>query len=153
VEGLPDLDPYRTKMSRTHRTGFSCSLSKLFVVRCWWRVCLIGGCRPTTSGACARLGWPRVSPTCLVRVFTISFRAKVLFNLFRVADPDPDLIRIQSGQWILIRNPEPDSESGSGSGSRRAKMTPLKSLKPWIRIGSGSGLAFSLKCWIRIRMK
>ncbi len=27
------------------------------------------------------------------------------------------------------------------------------SLKPWIRIGSGSGLVFSLKWWIRIRMK
>ena len=27
------------------------------------------------------------------------------------------------------------------------------SLKPWIRIGSGSGLVFSLKSWIRIRMK
>jgi hypothetical protein len=35
----------------------------------------------------------------------------------RVADPD--WIRIKSGQWIRIRNP--DSESGSGS--RRAKMT------------------------------
>jgi hypothetical protein len=33
----------------------------------------------------------------------------------RVADPD--WIRIQSGQWIRIRNP------GSGSGSRRAKIT------------------------------
>ncbi len=27
------------------------------------------------------------------------------------------------------------------------------SLKPWIRIGSRSGSVFSLKCWIRIRMK
>jgi hypothetical protein len=27
------------------------------------------------------------------------------------------------------------------------------SLKPWIRIGSGSGLVFILRCWIRIRMK
>jgi hypothetical protein len=26
-------------------------------------------------------------------------------------------------------------------------------LKPWIRIGSGSELVFSLKCWIRIQMK
>jgi hypothetical protein len=41
----------------------------------------------------------------------------------RVADPDPDWIRIQSGQRIRIRirNPDPDSESGSGS--RMAKMT------------------------------
>ncbi len=37
----------------------------------------------------------------------------------RVANPDPNWIRIQSGQWIRIRNP--DSESGPGS--RRAKMT------------------------------
>jgi hypothetical protein len=29
-------------------------------------------------------------------------------GLFRVADPDPDWIRIQSGQWIWIRNPDPD---------------------------------------------
>jgi hypothetical protein len=30
--------------------------------------------------------------------------------LSRVSDPDPDWIRIQSGQWIriLIRNPDPD---------------------------------------------
>jgi len=27
----------------------------------------------------------------------------------RVPDPDPDWIRIQSGQWIRIRNPDPDS--------------------------------------------
>ncbi len=26
----------------------------------------------------------------------------------RVADPDPNWIRIQSGQWIRIRNPDPD---------------------------------------------
>ena len=27
------------------------------------------------------------------------------------------------------------------------------SLKPWIRIGSGSGLVFILRCWIRIRTR
>jgi hypothetical protein len=27
---------------------------------------------------------------------------------YRDADPDPDWIRIQSGQWIQIRNPDPD---------------------------------------------
>jgi hypothetical protein len=26
----------------------------------------------------------------------------------RVVDPDPDWIRIQSGLWIRIRNPDPD---------------------------------------------
>jgi hypothetical protein len=30
----------------------------------------------------------------------------------RVADPDPDWIRIQSGQWIRIRNPDPDLDPG-----------------------------------------
>ncbi len=35
----------------------------------------------------------------------------------RVADPDPNWIRIQLGQWIRIRI------SYSESGSRRAKMT------------------------------
>jgi hypothetical protein len=30
----------------------------------------------------------------------------------RVVDPDPDWIRIQSGLWIRIRNPEPDPDPG-----------------------------------------
>jgi hypothetical protein len=29
-------------------------------------------------------------------------------DVTRVADPDPDWIRIQSGQWIRILNPDPD---------------------------------------------
>ncbi len=46
-----------------------------------------------------------------------------IIHLFetRVADPDPDWIRIQSGQWIR-----------SGFGSRRAKMT-LKSRKNLVK--------------------
>jgi cell shape-determining protein MreC len=28
-----------------------------------------------------------------------------------VADPDPDWIRIQSGQWIRIRNPDPGGQN------------------------------------------
>ncbi len=44
-----------------------------------------------------------------------------------VSDPDPNWTRIQSGQWIRIRNPDPDSirsvDSYSESGSRRAKVT------------------------------
>ncbi len=32
-------------------------------------------------------------------------RAKV--EITRIADPDPNWIRIQSGQWIRIRNPDP----------------------------------------------
>ncbi len=28
----------------------------------------------------------------------------------RVADPDPDWIRIQSGYWIRIRNPDPGGQ-------------------------------------------
>ncbi len=37
-----------------------------------------------------------------------AFRYHTLF--IRVSDPDPDWIRIQSGQWIRIRirNPDPD---------------------------------------------
>jgi hypothetical protein len=33
---------------------------------------------------------------------------------FMVSDPDPDLIRIQSGQWIRIRirNSDPDPDPG-----------------------------------------
>jgi hypothetical protein len=30
------------------------------------------------------------------------------FQETRVVDPDPDWIRIQSGLWIRIRNPDPD---------------------------------------------
>jgi hypothetical protein len=33
-------------------------------------------------------------------------------NFSRVSDPDPDWIRIQSGQWIRIRNPDPDPDPG-----------------------------------------
>jgi hypothetical protein len=50
----------------------------------------------------------------------------------RVADPypDPDWIRIQSGQWIRIRNLDPDSQSGSGFAIwiriHEGKNDPLK---------------------------
>jgi hypothetical protein len=42
-------------------------------------------------------------------VILITFKF-VIFK-FRVVDPDPDWIRIQSGLWIRIRilNPDPDS--------------------------------------------
>jgi hypothetical protein len=36
----------------------------------------------------------------------------------RVQNPDSDWIRMQSGQWIRIRNPDTNSES------RRAKIDP-----------------------------
>jgi hypothetical protein len=57
----------------------------------------------------------------------------------RAADPDPN--------WIV--DPDPYSESGSASGSRKAKnfFSFVGYYSP------GSGLVFSLKCWIRIRMK
>jgi hypothetical protein len=37
-----------------------------------------------------------------------------LSQIIRVADPDPDWIRIQSGHWIQIRirNPDPDPDPG-----------------------------------------
>jgi hypothetical protein len=47
-----------------------------------------------------------------------------IFVITRVADPDPDWIRIQSGQW---------TDSESGSGSRRAKMTH-KSRKKFVKV-------------------
>ncbi len=37
---------------------------------------------------------------------TITYRYIIYFT--RVVDPDPDWIRIQSGLWIRIRNPDPD---------------------------------------------
>ena len=36
------------------------------------------------------------------------------FYRFRVSDPDPDWIRIQSGQWIRIRIRNPDSDPDPG---------------------------------------
>ncbi len=40
----------------------------------------------------------------------IAVRTELGDGKSRVADPDPDWIRIQSGQWIRIRirNPDPD---------------------------------------------
>jgi hypothetical protein len=77
----------------------------------------------------APLGYVKVRSIRLLGLVLILFcldrhvpylRWRVPSLLFsRVVDPDPDWIRIQSGQWIRIRNP--DSESGSGS--RREKMT------------------------------
>ncbi len=75
-----------------------------------------------------------------------------------------------------IGSVDPDPESGPGSRTKMTHKSRKKfksscfevwdglffsavmffyfwSLKPWIRIGSGSVLVFSLKCWIRIRMK
>jgi hypothetical protein len=55
-----------------------------------------------------RSGWFKLPGTG-----TLQFQktASKIFNaFFRVADPDPSWIRIQSGQWIRIRirNPDPD---------------------------------------------
>ncbi len=48
-------------------------------------------------------------------------------------------------------DPDPDSESESDPIRSGSLFFNFWSLKPLIRIGSGS--VFSLKCWIRIRMK
>ncbi len=107
------------------------------------------------------------------------------------SNPDPDWIRIQSGQWIGQKWPSKvdfflkfmfwsvgwpllraedffcnlDVLYG-GLGIGKLQFLKKKnlifsaviffnfwSLKPWIRIGSGSGLVFSLKCLIRIRIR
>ena len=39
-----------------------------------------------------------------------------------VLDPDPDWIRIQSGQWIRIRNPDPEP----GGQKRSTKVEKIK---------------------------
>jgi hypothetical protein len=46
----------------------------------------------------------------LFRTLHLRVEPEVCIFLCRVSDPDPDWIRIQSGQWIqiLIRNPDPD---------------------------------------------
>ncbi len=66
-------------------------------------------------------------------------------------------IQIQSGHWIRIRIRNPDPDPGGQIVVFDTKICFLQLsifsnfIKPWIRIGSGS--VFSLKCWIRIRMK
>ncbi len=121
----------------------------------------------------------------------------------QIRDPDPDWIRIQSGQWIRIRIRNPDPDPGGQKWPTKEEKNLYKfmywsvgwpllraegffcnldilygglgigklqflikifffsaviffnfwSLKPWIRIGSGSVLVSSLNIWIRIRKK
>jgi hypothetical protein len=58
--------------------------------------------------------WLRVNrqfvPDFLVKDPRQAFGTDLLLHLGRVADPDTNWIRIQSGQWIRIRmwNPDPD---------------------------------------------
>ncbi len=56
------------------------------------------------SGSCSGSGWIRIQ----ICIHFDHCKAKTVGTFFRVADPDPDWIRIQSGLWILIRNPDPD---------------------------------------------
>jgi hypothetical protein len=39
-----------------------------------------------------------------------------------VLDPNPDWIRIQSGQWIRIRNPDPDPEGQKLTHKNKKKL-------------------------------
>jgi hypothetical protein len=39
-------------------------------------------------------------------------KGNIAVDLARVADPDPNWIRIQSGQWIRIRIQDPDPDPG-----------------------------------------
>jgi hypothetical protein len=43
------------------------------------------------------------------------------FVKIRVADPDPDWIRIQSGQWIRIRIRNPDPDPGGQKGPTKVE--------------------------------
>jgi hypothetical protein len=50
-------------------------------------------------GMASSLWWVLLTFTWFLSAGTLDFNCLI----FRVADPDPDLIRIQSGQWIRIR--------------------------------------------------
>jgi hypothetical protein len=105
-----------------------------------------------------------ISTKCKAKLYFFGF----LDNLYRyrivessVAGrvADPDWIRIQLGQWIRIQEGNKTHKSRKNCKSSCFQVLDglfvglfnFWSLKPWIWIGSG--LVFSLKCWIRIRMK
>ncbi len=56
------------------------------------------------TGGGELLSWNRSSVA--IRIRQDKGQNYLTFN--RVADPDPDWIRIQSGHWVRIRNPDPD---------------------------------------------
>ncbi len=69
-------------------------------------------------------------------------------------DPDPSIIKQKSKKNLNIYCLWHLSDFLSSVGDPAVVFFfNFWSLKPWIRIGSGSGSVFSLKCWIWIQMK
>ncbi len=60
----------------------------------------------------------------LAMLNTTNENAKVPHTFFRVADPDPDWIRIQSGQWIRI-------QEGKNDPQKLKKFVKVHVLKCW----------------------
>ncbi len=83
---------------------------RITFMRIWIRLLMSMGTVPVLK--CKSLSGSCLSD-CEIKILLFYWLTYIVDHLMacppiRVADPDPDWIRIQSGQWIRIRDPDPD---------------------------------------------